>query len=137
MKLRIDANTNHETPEDWYGAYGDYAPTVAAGDVDIQKISPTWMLAYADDRDLIAAHPNLRKHLTDAECEELVARARLAWDAACDMHCYREMAVYAYRRHDLDAVEDALETASHAERQYGDDPATRTLSEQLLVSEEG
>lgn len=136
MKLRANADTNHETPEDWYGAYGDCVSTAEAGDVDIQKISPTWMLAYADDRDLIAKHPKLPGRLTDAECEELVARARLAWDAACDMHLYREMAVYAYRRHDLDAVEDALETAAHAERQYGDDPATRTLKQQLLVDEE-
>ena len=137
MKLRADANTTHETPEDWFAAYGDYVPTAAAGDVDIQKISPTWMLAYSDDRDLIAKHPNLPGHLTTAECAELVARARLAWNAACDMHCYREMAVYAYRRNDLDAVEDALETASHAERQFGDDPATRTLRAQLLMDEEG
>ena len=138
MKLRIKANVDHEDPEYWFSAYGAHISTAAAGDVCIQEIDPEWLLAYPDDKDLIAAHPGLPAlsgctgPLTDDECAELVALARTAWDAACDMHYYREMVVDAYHCGDLSLVEDRLEAASREERQYGDDPATRDLAKQLL-----
>lgn len=133
MKLRKNANTDHEAPDDWYNAYGAYVSTAAAGDVCIHDIDPALLDVYMEDQDLIAAHPNLPGRLTDAECMELVAKARSVWDEATNISYLRTRAVDAYRRGDQQAVEDWLDEAAREERAHGDDIATRDLRSQLLV----
>ncbi len=132
MKLRIKANVDHEDPEYWYDAYGAHISTAAAGDVCIQEIDPQWLVAYPDDEALVAAHKGAHTALTKEERAALVSRARAVWDAACDIHYYRERAVDAYLQGDLDAVVEWLKTAEMEERQHGYAPAAEALRKQLL-----
>ena len=132
MKLRENAATDHEDPEYWYDAYGAHISTTAYGDVRIQEIDPQWLVAYADDEELVAAHKGAHAYLTAKESAALVARARTVWDAACDIHSYRERAVDAYLDGDLDAVVEWLKTAEMEERQHGYAPAAEALRLQLL-----
>ena len=90
MKLRENADTGHEDPEYWYGAYGDHVVTEAAADICIQAIDPEWIVEHEDDAALIRDHVgDLPEQMTDDETAELVARARTVWDAACDMWACR------------------------------------------------
>ena len=132
MKLRKNADTSHEEPEDWYGAYGAHISTKFAGDVCIQEVDPDWLIECEDDQDLIEAHRGPIRTLTKDEFAELVSRARSVWEAACNQWHYRELAVDAYRQGDLVRVEACLNMAALEERQHGDDPAARALRKQLL-----
>ncbi len=135
MKLRIDADTDHEDPEYWYDAYGAHISTESSGDVRIQEIDPEWLMAYADDEALVAAHKGAHTSLTDKESADLISRARTVWDAACDLHYYRERAVDAYHDGDLEGVVEWLKTAEMEERQHGYAPAASALRKQLLEDE--
>ncbi len=132
MKLRENANTEHEDPEYWYDAYGAHISTTAYGDVRIQEIDPEWLVAYADDEELVAAHKGAHTSLSPKESAALVARARTVWDASCDLHYYRERAVDAYHAGDLDGAVEWLKTAEMEERQHGYAPAAEALRLQLI-----
>lgn len=55
-----------------------------------------------------------------------------AADAARGVEAYLRDAVAAFFLRDLKGVLDALEDASHIEREWGDDPATQELTRKLL-----
>ena len=136
MKLRENADTTHQDPEYWYAAYGAHISTESAGDVCIQEVDPQWLTDCPDDLPLIAKWgAAMRAKMTGEECEQLVALARAAWDAATDLHYYRERAVDAYLEGDLEGVVDWLRIAAREERKYGDDPAASALRAQLLEEE--
>jgi hypothetical protein len=73
--------------------------------------------------------------LSDAEARALVERAREVRSDAEDICALLDEAVEAYRAGNLVAVLDALSSARDAEREHGDDPATRALREQMIEEE--
>ena len=136
MKLRLNADTSHETRSEWYGAYGAHISTESAGDVCIQAVDIDWLIECEDDDDLLRTHGGaLDSRMTQSEKEELVARAQTVWKSAIDMVFMLDEAVDAYRLGDMVGVERWLDEASVFERQHGDDPATRALAKQLLEEE--
>ena len=136
MPLRIDADCTHETPEEWYEAYGGCIYTQEGGVVSIRAIDTEWLDLYPDDGDLIRDHvADLGSGMTQDERVALVAHARAVWDAATDLAYFRALAVDAYRIGDAEEVVDCLVKAACEERRYGGDPAASALAAQLLVED--
>lgn len=131
LRLRDDADTHHESAEDWYGSYGDHISTERAGDVTIQAVEYDWL----DDEDDDAVAARLRAEddrLSEDEALALVERARDVREAADSIEGLLDEAVAAYERGHVQGVIEALDEASREEDDHGDDPATRDLAERLL-----
>ncbi len=135
--LSAKAETAHQTPQEWYEAYGWHLSTESAGDVVLQAVD--YDHADEDDYDypneahaeLRGAHPGM----TRDERDEVIARAA-AIRAVADTVCgYLHDAVVAYEAGDVETCDRALYYASELESEHGDDPASSVLRKRLLCEE--
>lgn len=135
MKSKIveNADLEHETAEEWYGAYGAHISTEHHGDLKHDVVEYDWL--DGDDSVIVERLQEMYDELSDDEADSLVALARGIREAAESVVSNLEAAVEAYERRDIAAVIDALEAASLVERDHGDDPASRQLRMQLLLAE--
>jgi hypothetical protein len=129
----------HESAEGWWESLGHHVSD-STGDwthpiAEWAEIEPLLEDGMGDE-DILAAlealDPGFRGGMTTEAALALVAYAREALDAAREVEGYLEAAVAAWASRDLDATIEALDAASAAEMEYGDDPATSELREQLL-----
>ena len=137
--LRPDAETDHESVQDWYDGLG-YSAGWDSGDDgrDSGEVThPVCTIEQIDglhDGQIVAAE--CPAGASDAERDayaSAVEYARTALDAARGCVDALERAVAAYEAGDLRGVIDALVEAGRVEDDYGDDPATRALARALLV----
>ena len=142
FRLRPNADTSHESAEDWYDSYGAHVSTERGGDVCVQAVDYDWL---DEDDDAVIAKliedkTYLPKHeeaeyqcdITEDEAASIVALARWVRESAEEIEGLLNDAVKAYESGDLAQTIEALEAASRQEGNHGDDPATKALTEQLL-----
>jgi hypothetical protein len=131
LALKINADTSHETAQDWYGSYGDHISTESHGDLTLGTVHYDWL--DDDDSAIVERLQKSYKDLSEDEAEGLIALARGVREAAETVVSNLETAVEAYEAGDLERVIEALDASSSDERHYGDDPATQALRAQLLL----
>lgn len=132
-RLARDADTEHQSAEDWYGCYGGHLSTSAAGDVVVQAVEYEW-LEDPDDEAVGARLIESTDHrLTQSEAEGLVAMARSVRETADALAETLDDAVSAYSEGDYRSCLRALRASLANELPYGDWPATRELADNLLV----
>jgi hypothetical protein len=129
LALKLNADTGHESAEEWYGSYGAYIST-DHGDLTHDTVDYDWL--DDDDSEIIERLQESDEDLSEDEAKSLVALARRIREAAESVVSNLEAAVEAYEADDIDAVIDALDAASSEERDHGDDPSARQLRKQLI-----
>lgn len=131
--LAEDADTSHETAQDWYESYGQHLSTVNAGDVCIQAVDYDW-LDDADDSDVRDKLIESDDRLSSDEAEDLVSMARSVREAADEICGLLGEAVEAYEAGDYEACIQALEAAKSLELDHGDCPASSELRSRLIAT---
>lgn len=133
--LADDADTSHETAQDWYESYGSHLSTLNAGDVCIQAVDYDWLDDDDDDdsdvRDKLLESDD---RLSSDEAEALVGMARSAREAAEEICRLLDDAVEAYESGDYAACVKALDAAKSREMEHGDCPASSGLQDQLIAN---
>lgn len=129
-----DADTSHETAQDWYEAYGQHLSTLNAGDVCIQDVDFDW-LDDEDDSDVRDKLLESDDRLSSDEAEALVGMARSVREAAEEIIGLLDEAVEAYDAGDREACIKALDAAKTLEMEHGDCPASSSLRDALIVDE--
>lgn len=129
MKLKPNADLDHESAKDWYENYGWHITTEKEGDVTLDAVEYEWLDGTDDE---VCAKLLETYDLTDSEAAAIVFMARKVREAAETVADLLDEAVAAYQRGDMDAVVEALDEAARVESEHGDSPATDDLRSQLL-----
>ena len=130
LALKLNADTEHETAQEWYGSYGAHISTDNHGDLTHDTVDFDWL--DDDDSEIVERLQEIYEDLSEDEAESLVALARGIREAAESVVSNLEAAVEAYEANDIDAVIEALDAASSEERDHGDDPSAKQLRKQLI-----
>ena len=131
--LNPNADTTHESAEDWYSSYGAHISTEGHGDLVVQTVEWDWL---EDGEKIIPRLKSDHEKLTTDEAKELIALAKRVRSAAKEVVSCLEAAVEAYDAGDLDECVAQLDAASSVEQDHGDDPASKSLRT-ALISETG
>ena len=132
--LAPNADTTHADAREMYDAYGWHISTDSAGDIGLQAIAYDW-INESDDDAVLDAHRDDLSALTDDEALSLIAKARSVRDDMEGVESLLDDAVAAYEAGDVAATILALDKASSAESEHGDDPATASLRSQLVLED--
>ncbi len=117
--LRSEADTSHESAEEWYDSLGYYVADLKGNEAKYHPVCP---------------FEEVERFSPSGSAEEaLLEYARKAKETAEVVVEALEEAVEAYHQGDEASVREALRRASRLEKQYGDNPAARQLSRQLLT----
>jgi hypothetical protein len=132
-RLNADADTEHETAEEWYDSYGWHLTTENAGDAFLQAVEYDWLDDYDDDA-VIARLLESDDQLNRDEAASMVTKAREIRECAESICDLLDEAVEAYQQGDADKVEELLDAAKSHESDHGDSPASDSLRSSLLAS---
>lgn len=130
MKLKENANTEHEDARDWFSAYGAHVSTENHGDLTHDVVEYDWL--DGDDDSVVNLLLAKYASLAEDEAAALAAMARAVREAAETVGELLEDAVAAYESGDLDGVIKALDAAESTESEHGASPATDTLRAVLI-----
>lgn len=134
-KFKPDANTNHESAENFFDGYGAHVTDHENGcDYRVQLVEFEWLEENEENEEIVALLLE-KKAMGNEIAEELVEKAREIYDAGVELAEILESAVAAYNDGDIAACVEALNSARFTESEHGDDPASSDLRKRLILQD--